>query len=284
VVPPAVIERSEGWTRSADGTALFWRAWRGPSPRAAAAIVHGLAEHSGRYDHVGAFLAARGYDCWAGDCRGHGLSPGPRVHVADFTRYVEDAGAFAALAGAAGRPAFLIGHSQGGLVALLRALRHPGGLAGVVASSPYLAVHPASAPSLLKLAAASVLLRVGPGFLVPSGIDTRLLSHDPQVERDYRADPLVSRKVSPAWFRAARAAQDELRGGAARLAVPALVMAAGGDRLVDPAAIRAWAQETHAAPVAFVEWPEMLHELLNEVVREEVLARVAGWMDERLTV
>ena len=275
-MPP--IERSEGWTRSADGTALFWRSWRTPSPRGAIALVHGLGEHSGRYDHVGAFLAARGYDCWAGDCRGHGLSPGPRVHVDDFSRYVEDAGAFLALAAAARRPLFLLGHSQGGLVALLRALRHPEGLAGVVASSPYLAVHPAAAPSALKLKAASVLLRVAPGFLVASGVDTGVLSHDPQVERDYVADPLVSKKVSPAWFRAAHSVQTELEEGAARFAVPALVMAAGDDRLVDPAAIRAWAQKV---PTDFIEWPGMYHELFNEIEREKVLERVAEWIGER---
>jgi alpha-beta hydrolase superfamily lysophospholipase len=278
-MPP--FERSEGWTRSADGTALFWRAWRAASPRAAVAIVHGLGEHSGRYGHVGSFLAARGYDCWAGDCRGHGLSPGPRVHVDDFTRYVEDAGAFVELAAASGRPAFLLGHSQGGLVALLRALRHPQGLRGVVASSPYLAVHPAAAPSGVKLAGASVLLRVAPGFLVASGIDTGVLSHDPQVERDYLADPLVSRKVSPAWFRAAHAAQAEVVEGAPRFAVPALVMAAGDDRLVDPAAIRSWAHERHAAAVAFIEWAGMYHELFNEIGKEQVLERVAGWIEER---
>jgi alpha-beta hydrolase superfamily lysophospholipase len=278
VVPP--IERGEGWTRSADGTALFWRSWRAPSPRAAVAIVHGLGEHSGRYEHVAAFLAGRGYDCWAGDCRGHGTSPGPRVHVADFTRYVEDAGAFLQLAAAGGGPAFLLGHSQGGLVALLRALRHPEGLTGVVASSPYLAIHSAAAPSGVKLAAASVLLRVAPSFLVASGLDTGVLSHDPQVERDYLADPLVSRKVSPAWLRAAAAAQAELRERASLFAVPALVMSAGEDRLVDPGAIRAWAHETHAAPVAFIEWPGMYHELFNEVGKEKVLERVAGWMDQ----
>src|SRR5688500_3617484 len=164
------IEAAEGWTRSPDGTALFWRSWRSPSPRAGVALVHGLGEHSGRYDHVGRFLAGRGFDCWAGDCRGHGLSPGPRVHVDDFGAFAGDAGAFLALAAAPGRPLFLIGHSQGGLVALLRALRHPQGLDGVVVSSPYLATHRAAAPSGLRLAAAAILLRVAPSRLIASGL------------------------------------------------------------------------------------------------------------------
>ena len=278
-MPP--VERAEGWARSADGTALFFRSWRGPSPRASVAVVHGLGEHSGRYDHVGAFLAARGYDCWAGDVRGHGLSPGPRVHVDDFGLYADDAGAVLDLARAAGGPLFLIGHSQGGLVALLRALRHPEGLAGVVVSSPYLAAHPDAAPKSVKLALAAVLLRVSPGFLIGSGLPTGALSHDPAVERDYLADPLVSRKASPAWLRAARRAQEEVKAGAPRFPVPVLVMAAGDDRLVDPAAVREWAARAPAATTTFVEWPGFFHEMFNEVGKERVLERVVEWMDSR---
>lgn len=275
------IERAEGWTRSADGTALFWRSWPAPAPRAGVAIVHGLGEHSGRYDHVGRFLAARGFSAWAGDCRGHGMSPGPRVHVDDFSAYADDAGAFLDLAGAE-RPLFLIGHSQGGLVALLRALRHPEGLTAVVVSSPYLAGHPAAAPSAVRLAAVSVLFRVAPGHVIASGLDTGVLSHDPVVEERYVADSLVSGKVSAAWFRAARRAQDEVNEGAARFAVPALVMASGDDRLVDPAAIRGWASRAPRERTTFVEWPGMYHEMFNEVGNEQVLGRVAEWLEARL--
>jgi alpha-beta hydrolase superfamily lysophospholipase len=279
-MPP--IERAEGWTRSADQTALFWRSWRSAAPRAGVAIVHGLGEHSGRYDHVGAFLADRGFDCWAGDCRGHGLSPGPRVHVDDFRAYAEDAGAFLDLAAAPRRPRFLLGHSQGGLVALLRALRHPSGLDGVVVSSPFLAAHPAAAPSLVRLAVASVLFRVAPAYLTSTGLDTGALSHDPAVEARYVADPLVSRTVSAAWLRAARAAQQEVNADAPVFPVPALVMASGDDRLVDPAAVRAWAERAPRDRTTYVEWPGFYHEMFNEVEKEKVLSRVVEWMDARL--
>jgi alpha-beta hydrolase superfamily lysophospholipase len=278
----APIERAEGWTRSADGTALFFRSWRSPAPRAAVAIVHGLGEHSGRYDHVGRFLAERGFDCWAGDCRGHGLSPGPRVHVEDFGSYADDAGAFLEQARAGGRPLFLIGHSQGGLVALLRALRHPVGLSGVVVSSPFLAGHPKAGPAGFRLALGSVLMRVAPSHLIASGIDTGVLSHDLEVEKRYLADPLVSRKVSAAWLRAAHAAQEEVNEGAPRFAVPVLAMASGDDSLVDPAAIRAWAERAPRLLTTFVEWPGFFHEMFNEVGNEQVLSRVAEWLEGRL--
>jgi len=277
----AAIERAEGWTRSADGTALFWRSWRSTSPRAAVAIIHGLGEHSGRYDHVGTFLAARGFDCWAGDGRGHGLSPGPRVHVDDFGSYAEDAGAFLALAAAGGRPLFLIGHSQGGLVALLRALRSPDGLRGVVVSSPFLAAHRAAAPSPFRLTASSVLFRIAPSFLTNNSLDTGALSHDPEVEKQYVADPLVSKKVSAAWYRAARAAQEEVEIGAPGFSVPLLVMASGHDRLVDPAAVRAWAERAPQDRTTYLEWPGLYHEMFNEIEKDTVLKRVAEWIEER---
>ena len=275
----AAIERGEGWTRSADGTALFWRSWRAAAPRGGVAIVHGLSEHSGRYDHVGRFLAARGFDCWAGDVRGHGMSPGPRVHVDDFGRYAEDVGAFLDLAAAGPGPLFLIGHSQGGLVSLLRALRHPEGLTGVVVSSPFVAAHKAAAPSAVRLAAASVLFRIAPAYVTSTGLDTGALSHDPEVEKRYVADPLVSRKVSAAWYRAARAAQDEVNEGAPRFAVPVLVMASGDDRLVDPAAVRAWADRAPRVLTTFVEWPGLYHEMFNELEKEKVLEKVGAWME-----
>ena len=109
-----------------------------------------------------------------------------------------------------------------------------------------------------------------------------MLSHDPEVEKSYLADPLVSRKVSASWFRAARAAQQEVNAGAARFELPVLVMASGDDRLVDPEAIRAWAERAPAERTTFVWWPALFHEMFNEVGRERVLGRVVEWLETRL--
>ena len=50
-----------------DGTALLLRHWpvRAGEPWAALLIVHGLAEHCGRYEHVGSQLAQAGIDTHA---------------------------------------------------------------------------------------------------------------------------------------------------------------------------------------------------------------------------
>ena len=47
---------------AADGRLQFRRRWRVDDPRAAVLLVHGIGEHSGRYEHVGSSLAAAGVD------------------------------------------------------------------------------------------------------------------------------------------------------------------------------------------------------------------------------
>ena len=149
-------------------------------------------------------------------------------------------------------------------------------------SSPFLRAHPSATPSLLRLALTAALFRIAPAFVTSSGIDSAAISHDPEVVRAYVEDPLVSRKVSAGWYRAALAAQKEVNEGAARFAVPVLVMASGEDRLVDPLAIREWASRAPADRTTFVEWPGFFHEMFNEVGNEQVLTRVVEWLEARL--
>jgi alpha-beta hydrolase superfamily lysophospholipase len=272
---------------SKDGTSLFWRSWVPEAPpRAAIAIVHGLAEHAGRYDHVGRHLARRGCAVYAIDYRGHGQSAGRRVHVDAFDEYVDDVGSLVALVKEKhpALPCFLLGHSQGGLIALLFVLRRPETLAGAIVSAPLLGVHPAARPGAVMKALAALLLRVAPRLVMPNPLDARLLSHDPAVGQAYDRDPLVSHAVSAGWFAALKQAQAEARAAASRLRVPTLVMSSGDDRIVDPAAAAAFAAAAPAGLVDYVRWPGLYHEMLNEpeALRAPVIARIEAWLDARL--
>ena len=274
----------EGTVRTADGLDLFWRGWAPSSPRGVLVIVHGLAEHSGRYGHVGRHFAARGWAVYALDTRAHGRSPGKKVHVGGFDEFLEDVRSMVALARERhpALPLYLLGHSQGGLVALLYALRHPPGLAGIVVTSPFLDPHPALRPSKAFRLALAVLRLVAPRLLLSSRADPRLLSRDPAVVKAYVEDPLVSRRVSPAWYAALRRAQAEVRRGASRLAVPALVLASPDDGLVDPQAVRRWLADAPGDRVEASWWPGLRHELLNEPEREAVLAAIDAWLASRV--
>src|SRR6185503_13534711 len=234
------------------------------SPRAAILVVHGLGEHSGRYASTAAVLAGAGFAVHALDYRGHGRSDGRRVHVDDVDDYVADvqAGLTEARRRSPGVSVFLLGHSQGGLIALKLALDHPAAVDGLVITSPFLAVHPASRPSAFVRALARVLLRFAPRRPLPTSIDVRLLSRDVAVGEAYARDPLVSHAASAGWLRAIGRAQREVRARARELRVPTLLMASGGDRLVDPEVTREFARNAAPDVVEFVWWDGYYHEML----------------------
>jgi alpha-beta hydrolase superfamily lysophospholipase len=267
-----------------DGARLFARSWLPDRPRAVVLLVHGLAEHSGRYEATARFFVAHGLAVHAFDHRGHGQSPGLRVHVASFEEYRRDLRAALSSARAAhpGLPLVLLGHSQGGLVALTHALRDPGGLAGLVLSSPFLGVADRSRPSPWLAVTGRLVALVRPRTLFPSGADPALLSRDPAVGAAYAADPLVSRTVSAGWFRAAESAHVEAHARAADLRVPALVLYAGADGLVDPDATARWIAKAPSTHVEAFRYHGLYHEILNGPEGDEVRARMEAWIARTL--
>ena len=79
------MHKSEGTFETAGGLRLFERSWLPDGePKGAIIIVHGYAEHSGRYDYAGCWLAERRYAVHALDLRGHGRSEGERVFGRSF--------------------------------------------------------------------------------------------------------------------------------------------------------------------------------------------------------
>ena len=279
------MKTEEGWIESADGNRLFWRRHAPEAkPRAALLIVHGLAEHSGRYLHVLDRFAGAGFDCWAHDYRCHGQSPGLRVHVRQFDEFLIDLEAARRLVAEVqpDTPFFLVGHSQGGLIVLREALAHPQGLEGIVVSSPFLGMHPDAAPSAPLHLVANIVSTFMPKAMFSKVAEPSALSRDPRVPEAYIADPLVSTTVSARWFTSVLAAHADTYAKASTLSVPALIMQSGEDRLTDPAATRSWVAAAPDDLVDYVEWDGLYHEMFNEPEKEEVFARVESWLRERL--
>ena len=69
---------------------IHWYRWDAPSPRFVAVLVHGYAEHAGRYLHVARALVDRGAVVYAADHIGHGRSEGEPARVADIEEIVAD--------------------------------------------------------------------------------------------------------------------------------------------------------------------------------------------------
>jgi len=270
-----------GWI-DPGGPRLFWRAWLPPTPHRVLRIVHGLGEHSGRYEWFGKRLAKRGFACYALDYRGHGLSQGARGHVGAFPEYVADLARLEALARERhpDLPATTLGHSQGGLIVLLRALEGPASVDRVALTSPLLALHPELQLAPILDRAARLLGRVIPRAGLPNRIDPVRVSRDASVVAAYASDPLVVRRVSFGWYRALHSALRDVWAGSDSLAVPVHISYAGDDRLVDGSACGRWAGRAPAGRVQLREWPGLFHEILNEPERERVADVIAEWLTQ----
>jgi alpha-beta hydrolase superfamily lysophospholipase len=251
-------------------------AWAGP-PWGSVLLVHGLGEHSGRYEHVGDQLTAAGLDVAAYDHRGLGGSGGRRGDVERWSRYHDDLEAQLAdvRAGARGLPVILYAHSLGGLIA-----------AGYLVDDrpkPDLAI--LSSPALdsalpgWKKRVAPILARVGPTVAIANGIDGAWLSRDPAVAARTVDDPLCVKSSTARFGALALVEQARLRAAAPRgFGVPTLVLHGDGDRLVpaDASAILA-----DAPLVDRRTYPDLRHELHNEPEGPAIIDEIIAWLRER---
>jgi alpha-beta hydrolase superfamily lysophospholipase len=270
------------WQVMADGQRLLLRDWPRHDARGAVLFVHGLGEHSGRYDRLAAWFNQRGYAVRGYDQRGHGRSPGRRGALRHRDDLLADlAAVYHDYAHAAAQRPLLLGHSMGGLVATRAVL--DGALAppALVLSSP--ALRSWESPQMIRLA--SVLGRLLPSLPLRSGLHASRLSHDPGVVAGYRGDPLRHGWITP------RLADFIFREGAAciadaaELAVPTLLLVAESDELVDPAGSRAFARA--AAPGGQLTtrfFASLYHELFNETEpgRGQVLMQLGDWLGRQL--
>lgn len=259
---------------ASDGLILRGRKWEVESPRGIVCLVHGLGEHSGRYEHVAHALNQADFSVAAIDLRGHGLSDGRRGH-ADYKALMSDLALLTAAAQQPhpNRPLFLYGHSLGGNLVLNFALEQKHRLAGIVASAPLFRL--AFEPPKWKSAAMKLLKNLP--ISLPSGLDDTALSRDPDVARRYREDPLVHRRISP------RLATDMLQHGVSLLHhadtfhLPILLIQGEDDRITSIAATRQFSRTT-SADCTLKTWPGMRHEPHEEPEQHEAFEVVTEWM------
>ncbi len=251
--------------------------------RAHVLMLHGYADHLGRYRSLRDALVAEGFGVHAYDQRGHGKTPGPRGHVRQFSDYLDDFDrALARMRTQAGNTrAFVIGHSHGGLEALAALQRRATPLIdGLVLSSPYLAL--AFAPPAWKAGMAKALQGIFPAMRVPLDLDLAALSRDEAWVRATNADPLYNRVGTPRWFVESSRAQAEVLARGAAIQVPVLLLLGTDDRIASATVARQFFDTLGTKDKTLREYPGMRHELLNEVGKEEVFRDICRWISEHL--
>lgn len=271
--------------RSTDGTELHVRLWPGTRPRGRLVISHGLGEHAGCYDHVAEALSAVDglVDVLAFDYRGHGRSAGGRGvvrHYNDLAADLQCAIAAARSAWPGDRPLYLLGHSNGGQVALHVVAERSTPVAGLILSNPLLAL--AARIPAWKVAFGRVMRRLAPGVTLSANLGAESMTRDPANWAERRNDPLRHNRINAPFFFGMIDGGARLIAAAHAITVPCLLLLGGADRVVDPGATRRFFEAIGSTDKTLRFEPEMRHEPLNEVGRQQVLDSVIAWLEARL--
>lgn len=292
---------------AADGTPLHVERWEPKGPvRFVMVLVHGGAEHVGRYDRLARMFGGHGGLCFGLDHRGQGKSGGRKGHVRSFEEYAADLGqvmqAVAAELPEGQRPQampwFVFGHSMGGLITLtylLEQARAPaqadqpaiGGavqplpLRGVIISSPLLEVAVKVNP--LKRLLGNIAARIWPTLSLPTGIPANAICRDPAEVERYAKDPRRVGVITAGWFGAMKRATARVRAEVGKIETPCLWYVGTGDTICSHQAtmeVFRSIPEPDARGTSLHCFEGYYHELHNEPekLRAPVLDMVAQWV------
>ncbi len=269
--------------KARDGLDIFAEGWE-PTvifPKAVVCLVHGLGEHVSRYAHVAEAFGREGFVLLGADLRGHGRSGGPRGHISSIEDFMQDIDVLLEQARTRypNLPLYLYGHSLGGIQVLHYGLMRKPKVKGVIATSSGL--HTAIENQSMKVLMAKLLGSLIPTVAIPSGLDSKTISHDEKVVQAYNSDPLVHDKISLGFGKVMIGVTAWTLAHAGEFSLPLLLLHGKADALAFPSS-----SIEFAAPLkekcTLVLWDDAYHELHNEPIKDEVFKTMTIWMDARL--
>jgi alpha-beta hydrolase superfamily lysophospholipase len=312
--------QDETWFQCDDGTKLFLRRWSsvsgGEGSVAALHIVHGMAEHAGRYARLAEKLTAAGVEVWAADQRGHGKTADLSVnkpglggilgHCADkdgFGRVTADVHLInqEIRKSRPNIPLFMLGHSWGSFITqnyietyegngidgcILSGTRGPGGFQ-VRAGVPLMSVM-AAILGPRKGSPAARAVADGPynKAFRPNRTPFDWISRDEAEVDVYVNDPLSGKLCSVGFYRdlAKGLFRIHRTGAFARIRrdLPIYIFSGSADPVgemgASPTALVNVYRSLGITDLEFVLYPDARHETLNETNREEVAENLLSWI------
>jgi alpha-beta hydrolase superfamily lysophospholipase len=273
------MQHTEGKFTGRNNYSLYRQAWLPDGvPIAVLIVVHGIAEHSGRYSNLVNYFVPKGYAVYSFDLRGHGKSDGTRSYIERFSYYLDDLKTFCDKVRDENKTAkiFLVGHSMGSTIALDYAVEHQSELAGLIVSGTTLkAGNSVSKASILM---AKILSVLAPKMGVAS-LDANGISRDKAVVAAYINDPLnYTGKLRARWGMELLKTMNKLQSTISELSLPVLIMQGTADRISDPSSSKMLFDGASSKDKTLKLYEDFYHEIFNDPERQQVFLDMEKWL------
>ncbi|URE48707.1 hydrolase, alpha beta fold family protein [Musa troglodytarum] len=237
------------------GDTLFTQSWTpvNTETRGVVVLLHGLNEHSGRYDHYAKKLNENGFKAYAMDWIGHGGSDGLHGYVHSLDYAVSDLKAFLekVLAENPRIPCFCYGHSTGAAI-------------------------------VLKVLA-PVFCLVAPKYQFSAANGVSPVSHDPEALRSKYSDPLVfTGSIRVRTGCEILRLSTYLLQNLCKVDIPFLVLHGTSDTLTDPGGSQRLFDLASSTDKSIKLYDGLLHDLLIEPEGDEIMQDMIDWLSFRV--
>lgn len=264
-----------------DGVELFYQAYVYDGAYADMIVVHGLAEHSGRYGFLTDYCEQKRINTYLMDNRGHGESGGRQGHIDSFFQYLDDLGLFVheiRKSRDRDRDLFILGHSLGANIVAAYLIERDSRFSGAVFSGPAFRLGTPVNP--LKWIIARLMSRIAPRIPLDNGVIPENLSHDPKIAAAYRKDPKVFRRVSARLGVEALQSCDFVMNRADRIKCPVLILQGGDDMITSSDGAREFYNRLKSSEKEIHIFDGFYHEVFNEIGKEKVFDAMHYWMQK----
>ena len=276
------MQHTDGKFTGRNNFNLYWQAWLPDGvPVAVLVVVHGIAEHSGRYSNLVNYFVPKGYAVYSFDLRGHGKSEGIRSYVERFSYYLDDLKIFYNIVREENQNAkiFLVGHSMGSTIAIAYAIEHQRELNGLIVSGTTLKA--GASINQVTILMAKILSILAPKMGV-SALDANLISRDKAVVEAYINDPLnytgkLSARVGAELLKTMAMLQSRL----SEITLPMLIMQGTQDRISDPSSSKLLFDGVSSKDKTIKLYEGFYHEIFNDPERLQVFSDMEAWLKAR---
>lgn len=244
------------------------------NPRATIIIVHGLAEHQGRYDYVVSKLNEWEYSVYRFDNQGHGKSEGQRTYINSYRNFSDDVHEIVSLAKEqnCGEKVFVLGHSMGGMISTVYGIDYPNEVDGIILSAGV---------TIDKSKLIESNKDVDDDAVIPNGLG-HLICTDKSVVDDYENDPLVCHVTLGKIYKECYKAVSYIKENMNQFEYPALILHGEDDKIVSCEDSNILYENISSADKTLKLYPSLYHEILNEFEKDKVLSDIHNWVEERI--